>query len=135
MMMASRHCDAKFKRESIADLRVRSIGTPSWSGSSAQQVMRSVVIRPEAEVDIEVIADYTITQWGAEQARHYVGELRRAIERLAVDGLRRPEEAERFQGRRRARGGHHSRFTLLAADRKGREWGKIGSVRVGRGGG
>src|SRR3546814_13958765 len=92
MMMASRHCDAKFKRESIADLRVRSIGTPSWSGSSAQQAMRSVVIRPEAEVDIEVIADYTITQWGAEQARHYVGDLRRAIERLAVGGLRRPEE-------------------------------------------
>ena len=75
--------------------------------------MRSVVIRPQAEVDIEVIADYTIEQWGAEQARHYVCDLRRAIERLAVDGLRRPEEAELFRGLRRARSGHHFIFYLI----------------------
>lgn len=79
--------------------------------------MRSVIIRPEAEVDIEGIADYTIEQWGADQARHYVGDLRRAIERLAVNGLRRPEEAEVFPGLRRARSGHHLIFYLIDDER------------------
>ena len=55
--------------------------------------MRSVILRPEAEVDIEDTADYTIKQWGVEQARHYVGDTRRTIEYLAVNGLRHPEEA------------------------------------------
>lgn len=79
--------------------------------------MRSVILRPEAEVDIEVIADYTIAQWGIEQARHYVDDLRRAIERLAVDGLRRPEAAELFPGLRRARSGHHFIFYLIDDER------------------
>jgi toxin ParE1/3/4 len=79
--------------------------------------MRSVIIRPEAEVDIEAIADYTITQWGIEQARHYVGDLRRTIERLAVDGLRRPEEAQLFPGLRRARSGHYFIFYLIDDER------------------
>lgn len=79
--------------------------------------MRSVIIRPEAEVDIEVIADYTIAQWGVDQARHYVGDLRRVIERLALDGLRRPEEAELFPGLRRARSGHHFIFYLIDDER------------------
>ncbi len=79
--------------------------------------MRSVVIRPEAEVDIEVIADYTIEHWGVDQARHYVGDLRCAIERLAVDGLRRAEEAELFPGLRRARSGYHFIFYLIDDER------------------
>lgn len=79
--------------------------------------MRSILIRPEAEIDIEVIADYTIAQWGIEQARHYVGDLRKAIERLAVDGLRRAEEAELFPGLRRARSGHHFIFYLIDEER------------------
>ena len=79
--------------------------------------MRSVVIRPQAEVDIEVLADYTLTPWGVEQARHYVGDLRRVIERLAVDGLRRPEEAELFPGLRRTRSGHHFIFYLIDDER------------------
>lgn len=79
--------------------------------------MRSILIRPEAEIDIEDIADHTIAQWGIEQARHYVGDLRRAIERLSVDGLRRPEEAELFPGLRRARSGHHFIFYLIDDER------------------
>jgi toxin ParE1/3/4 len=75
--------------------------------------MRSVVIRPEAEVDIEDAADYTIAQWGIEQARHYVDDIRRTIERLAVGGFRHPEEAEVFPGLRRARSGHQFIFYLI----------------------
>src|SRR3546814_17814161 len=79
--------------------------------------MCSVVIRTEGEGDIEVSADYAITQGAAELACHYVGDLRRAIERLAVDGLRRPEEAELFPGLRRARSGHHFIFYLIDDER------------------
>lgn len=79
--------------------------------------MRSVILRPEAEVDIEDTADYTIEQWGIEQARHYVGDIRRTIEYLAVNGLRHPEEAEVFPGLRRARSGHHFIFYLIDDER------------------
>lgn len=79
--------------------------------------MRKVIVRPEAEVDIEDAADYTIAQWGREQARQYVGDLRRAIERLALNGLRYPEEAEVFPGLRRMRSGHHFIFYLIDDER------------------
>lgn len=79
--------------------------------------MRSIILRPAAEADIDDIADYTLEQWGIEQARHYVGDLRRSIERLAVDGLRRPEETDLFPGVRRARSGHHFIFYLIDDER------------------
>ena len=75
--------------------------------------MRSVIVRPEAEVDIETIADYTIEQWGVEQARQYVGDIRWTMERLAINGLRRPEESGVFPGLRRARSGHHFIYYLI----------------------
>lgn len=58
--------------------------------------MRSIVVRPEAEVDIEDAADYTMEQWGRDQARRYIGDIRKAIDRLAIDGLRFPEETEAY---------------------------------------
>jgi toxin ParE1/3/4 len=79
--------------------------------------MRSVAVRPEAEADIEDVADYTIEQWGAEQARHYVSDLRKAIEGLATNGLRHREEADVFPGLRRARSGHHLIFYLIDDER------------------
>lgn len=79
--------------------------------------MRSVIIRPAVEIDIEDAADYTIEAWGVEQARQYVGDIRRTIENLAVDGLRRPEEAALFPGLRRARSGHHFIFYLIDDER------------------
>lgn len=60
--------------------------------------MRSIVVRPEAEVDIEDAADYTMEQWGRDQARRYIGDIRKAIDRLAIDGLRFPEETEAYPG-------------------------------------
>lgn len=75
--------------------------------------MRSIVVRPEAEVDIEDAADYTIEQWGREQARRYIGEIRTAIDSLTIDGLRYPEEAEAHPGLRRMRSGHHVIFFLI----------------------
>ena len=75
--------------------------------------MRSIVVRPEAEVDIEDAADYTMEQWGRDQARRYIGDIRKAIDRLAVDGLRFPEETKAYPGLRRMRSGHHFIFFLI----------------------
>lgn len=85
--------------------------------------MRSIVVRPEAETDIEDAADYTAERWGREQARRYIGDIRKAIERLAVDGLRYPEEAEAYPGLRRMRSGRHFIFFLIDDD-------KVDVVRV-----
>ncbi len=85
--------------------------------------MRSVVIRPEAAVDIEDAADYTAEQWGRDQARRYIGDIRKAIERLPIDGLRYPEETAAYPGLRRMRSGHHFIFFLIDDD-------KVDVVRV-----
>lgn len=75
--------------------------------------MREVVLRPEAARDIENIADYTIEQWGHDQARKYVGELRQVIETLASDGLRHPLSNLGFVGLRRRRNRHHQIYYLI----------------------
>jgi len=41
--------------------------------------MRKVLLRPDAEADIEDVADYTIGEWGHEQGRIYLQELRGAV--------------------------------------------------------
>ena len=56
--------------------------------------MREVIVRPEVVADIEEAADYTIGQWGHEQARRYISDLREAIDRLAESGLRYRLETE-----------------------------------------
>lgn len=85
--------------------------------------MRSIVIRPEAAADIEDAADYTTEQWGRDQARRYIGDIRKAIERLTIDSLRYPEETAAYPGLRRMRSGHHLIFFLIDGD-------KVDVVRV-----
>lgn len=69
--------------------------------------MREVILRPDAEADIENAADYTIEQWGVEQAFLYVRELRRAVEILATTALRYPKHDNIYPGLRRKRSGMH----------------------------
>lgn len=78
--------------------------------------MREVILRPAAQVDIEDIADYTIGEWGHEQARRYVGDLRRAIERLASSALRHQLHDDVLPGLRKLRCGRHLVFYLVADD-------------------
>ena len=75
--------------------------------------MRSVVLRPEAEIDIAEAAHYTVGRWGHEQARHYIGDLRAAIERLASNGMRYRQDAELHPGLRRMKVGHHIVWYLI----------------------
>ena len=79
--------------------------------------MRDIALRPKAEADIEDAADYTIEQWGHDQARRYIGDIRQAIGRLAIDGLRYPLEDQAFPGLRRMRSGHHFVFFLIDDNR------------------
>jgi toxin ParE1/3/4 len=76
--------------------------------------MREVVLRPDAEADIEDAADYTIDQWGHEQARSYIGELRRAIELLATTALRYPIYDNVHPQLRRKRSGMHHIYFLTS---------------------
>ncbi len=79
--------------------------------------MREIVLRPEAEGDVEDISDYAIDQWGHEQARRYVEDLRAAIERLAISALRHPLYDAVWPGLRRKRSAMHHIYYLVADDR------------------
>lgn len=78
--------------------------------------MREVILTPDAEADIEDVADYTIAQWGHEQARTYVKRLRRAIELLATSALRHPLYDAIYPGLRRKRSGMHHIYYRAARD-------------------
>lgn len=78
--------------------------------------MREVILRPDAEANIEDAADYTIRQWGHEQAKAYVRELRRAIEQLATLAQRYPLYDNVYPGLRRKRSGMHHIYYLTTKD-------------------
>lgn len=75
--------------------------------------MREVILRPEAERDIEDIADYTLSQWGADQARQYVTDLRRAIEKLTSTAGHYATNDTLFPGLRKLRCGQHRVYFLV----------------------
>jgi toxin ParE1/3/4 len=78
--------------------------------------MREVIVRPDAELDIEHAADYTIGEWGHEQAINYVRELRRAVELLATTALRHPIYDHIYPGLRRTRSGMHHIYYLVSSE-------------------
>lgn len=78
--------------------------------------MREVVLRPDAEADIEDATDYTIDCWGLEQALAYVSELRLAIESLTTTALRHPLYDTVHPGLRRKRSGMHHIYYLASKD-------------------
>jgi plasmid stabilization system protein ParE len=79
--------------------------------------MLEVIMRPDAAADIELCADYTIGEWGHEQALQYVAELRRAIEGLATSALRHPLIEEIQPGLRRKRSGMHNIYYVTSKER------------------
>ena len=79
--------------------------------------MREVILRPDAEADIENATDYSIDRWGHEQASRYVGELRQAIEVLATDALRHPLYETVHPGLRRKRSGMHHIYYVASKER------------------
>ncbi|MDR1227443.1 MAG: type II toxin-antitoxin system RelE/ParE family toxin [Azoarcus sp.] len=47
--------------------------------------MKSLVFSPAARVDVDVIWDYTVEHWGADQADRYMDDIRDACHGLASD--------------------------------------------------
>ena len=73
-----------------------------------------ITYRPEADKDIENIADYTIERWGPEQAHKYVATLRADIESLSNFAKRFPVHGASGLGLRKMISGHHLVFYLLS---------------------
>src|SRR5688500_2369681 len=88
---------------------------PSWRASSAPPMVE-ILVRPEAETDIEGIADETIERWGREQARSYVAAVRADITSLAKFPNRFPIHEQTALGLRRMRSGHHLAFYLVGEE-------------------
>ena len=78
--------------------------------------MIEVLVRPEAESDIERIADETIERWGREQARSYVAAHRADITSLVEVPKRFPIHEQTARGLQRMRSGHHLVFYLVGED-------------------
>lgn len=78
--------------------------------------MREVILRPDAEADIEDAANYTIAQWGHEQAWKYVRDLRQGIELLATTALHHPLYEQVHAGLRRKRSGMHHIYYLATKE-------------------
>ena len=74
--------------------------------------MTEVLLRPQAESDMDELADYTIKRWNREQARSYVTTLRADIARLAEFPDRFPVHEPTGLGLRRMRSGHHFVYYL-----------------------
>ncbi len=75
--------------------------------------MTEVLLRPEAEADLEDIADFTIERWGRAQAQTYLAALRTDIASLAEFSERFPIHEPSGLGLRRMASGHHLVFYLV----------------------
>jgi toxin ParE1/3/4 len=76
--------------------------------------MRDVHLRPKAARDLDDIADYTIAQWGHDQARAYLGDLRASITGLAEGAERHPVAELPFPSLRRMRCRHHLIYFMIS---------------------
>ena len=75
--------------------------------------MRDVILRPNAEADLQETAEYTIAVWGADQALSYIQDLRRTIESLATSALQNQLHGDVLPGLRRKRSGMHHIYYLV----------------------
>ena len=78
--------------------------------------MRDVILRPNAEADLQETAEYTIETWGADQALSYIQDLRRAVESLATTALQNQLHGDVLPGLRRKRSGMHHIYYLVTED-------------------
>jgi toxin ParE1/3/4 len=79
--------------------------------------MPSYVLSPRALADLDEIWDYSVENWGAEQAERYIGEIRKAIETLERDPRRGRSCDEVRPGYRKYPAGSHVIFFRLAEEK------------------
>ena len=78
--------------------------------------MSQVVLSPKAKSDISGIWDYTLEQWGIDQAEKYVRELWAAIQKQACDYTTSTDISDVRPGYRKFRSGSHVIFFKLVDD-------------------
>lgn len=79
--------------------------------------MKDIVYRPEADADLENIWDYTLREWGLDQALKYDADLIGRIERLARGHTPSRPADDVAPGLRRALAGEHVVFFREDAER------------------
>lgn len=75
--------------------------------------MRQVVFSPKAKSDLSDIWDYTLVEWGIEQAEKYVRELWGAIQAQALDTSTSVDISDVRRRYRKVRSGSHVIFFKL----------------------
>lgn len=78
--------------------------------------MYEVVLRPIAEADLDDIADYTIAEWGAAQAREYITALRHNISGLQEFPARFPRYESTVGVFRKMKCQHHLVFFTVSVE-------------------
>ncbi len=75
--------------------------------------MKQVILTPKAKIDLSQIWDYTLAEWGLEQAEKYVRELWAAMQAYAEDSSTSTNISDVRRGYRKARSGSHVFFFKL----------------------
>ncbi len=69
-------------------------------------------LRPRARADLDGIWNYTYATWGAKQARHYLGDLKRTFAKLARNPRQGKSRNDLYEGLRVHPAGKHLIFYL-----------------------
>lgn len=75
-------------------------------------MMRQIVLRPQAQDDIDKIWDYSAAQWDMDQADAYVGDIRAALRLIATSPSIGSDYTFLARGLRKFNSGSHAIFYL-----------------------
>ena len=78
--------------------------------------MSQTILSPKAKVDLSDIWDYTLAEWGVDQAEKYVRELWAAMQAQALDYSTSTDISDIRKGFRKTRSGSHVIFFKLTDD-------------------
>jgi len=78
--------------------------------------MSQVLLSPKAKADLSDIWDYTLAEWGIDQAEKYVRELWDAMQGQALDVSTSADISDVRKGYRKVRSGSHVIFFKLTDD-------------------
>ncbi len=77
--------------------------------------MNAIVLSPRAKLDLGAIWDYTLSQWGVDQAEKYVRGLWSAMEQAASESAKSVDIGDVRKGYRKVRYGSHVIFLKITA--------------------
>lgn len=78
--------------------------------------MSEVILSPRAKLDIGQIWDYTLSQWGVEQAEKYLRELWYMMKHAADNPIKCADIGDVRRGYRKSRSGSHVVFFKVIDD-------------------